>query len=257
MLYQRGSTPQDMRTFALPLRLPSVYCWRGLPVKANTLIVFPNDRELVSTMGADVEMLTISIDQQLVDTTLASWDLNPASVFDTARTTELAPVQYHTLHRNLALIMEFMVKYGDHSQFPHISRDVQEYLLENLLNPALHNLAQAPVSTASAAKRVQSVTDYILANLREPLTVADVCTHVSCSRRSLEQCFQRYVGTSPKQFIQSLRYKHCRQALVTSTPGSKVRDIASQHGFWHMGQFTTTYRRLFGETPGQTLRQSR
>lgn len=253
---QRGSTPEDMRTFALPLQLPSPYCWRGLPVEAQTLMAFPNDRELFSTMGADAEMLTISIDQALVDTCMEGWEINPADVFDTPRASNLSRAQYARLTRDLSLLSEFMVRYGDHSQFPVLSRGVQEYLVENLLEPVLGSVASQPLEQDLAASRVKAATDYILAHLSDPITVVDVCKAISCNRRSLEQSFRTFAGTSPKQFIQLMRFRHCHLALRAAPKDSTVSHIAGQHGFWHMGHFASSYRKLYAETPSQTLGRS-
>lgn len=250
---QRASTPPGMRTFALPLHLTGPYCWRGLPIDTNTFMAFPTDRELFSLMGADSEVLTISIEQHQVDDMLQVWDVNPEQAFLRPRTTALSNKQRRALRRNLHLVIEFISRYGDHSQFPHLSRGIQEYLLEHMLQPVMGSRAAVRVSPAFAARRVEAAADYILCHLSEPLTVKAVCDNIACSRRSLEQCFMKYAGTSPKQFIQFMRFKRCRAELLAADPGSSVSGIAGRNGFWHMGQFTQTYRRLFGETPGQTL----
>jgi len=32
-----------------------------------------------------------------------------------------------------------------------------------------------------------------------------------------------------------------------------VKQVAYAHGFWHLGQFAHDYKRLFGESPSETL----
>ena len=250
---QQASTPRGMRTFALPLQLAGPYCWRGLPVNERTLMVFPSDRELFSMMGADSEVLTLSLGQRLVDNCLQAWDYDPDEIFSLPRTIKLSESQYDELLRSMSLMAEFMIRYGDHSQFPQLSRGVQEFLIENMLQPVIEYREQPKTSASAAAKCVKKAADYILTRLGEPVAVGDICNQVSCSRRSLEQHFRKYTGTSPKQFIQITRLEHCRKALLAATPDSKVSSIALQHGFWHMGQFSQTYRRIFGETPSETL----
>jgi len=65
-------------------------------------------------MGADSEILTISVDQRLVDDCLQAWDLNPDLVFELPRRTQLSEKQYYAMRRNLAVMIEFIMKYGDH-----------------------------------------------------------------------------------------------------------------------------------------------
>ena len=33
----------------------------------------------------------------------------------------------------------------------------------------------------------------------------------------------------------------------------RVSDVASKWGFWHMSQFSSDYRKIFGELPSKTL----
>ena len=106
---QRGTAPEDMRTFALPFKMPNQCNWRSLPVSQRTLLIFPEDRELFSTMGADAEMMTISLDNTLVDSSLEHWGLDADRVFSTPSTAQLTTEQHDALHRNLALVTECMV----------------------------------------------------------------------------------------------------------------------------------------------------
>jgi len=34
-----------------------------------------------------------------------------------------------------------------------------------------------------------------------------------------------------------------------------VTQLATDHGFWELGRFSVSYRRLFGESPSETLRR--
>jgi AraC family ethanolamine operon transcriptional activator len=48
-----------------------------------------------------------------------------------------------------------------------------------------------------------------------------------------------------------------RQQLVQGPSADALKAIALANGFWHMGEFRTLYRDLFGETPQQTLETAR
>ena len=46
-----------------------------------------------------------------------------------------------------------------------------------------------------------------------------------------------------------------RDRLLTARDeGKTVTVIAKQHGFLHLGQFAIEYRKMFGESPSETLR---
>ena len=250
---QQASTPEDMRTFALPLQLPNTYSWRGLPVDELTFMSFPSDRELFSVMGADSEVLTLSLVQESVDDCLRSWELDPEVFFDLPRTAVLTAPQHAKLCRDLRLLSEFMMRYSADDRFTQLSLGMQEYLVETMLAPVTTELVRATVVTPGAVRRVNKAAEYMLAHLGEPITVAGLAQQVGCSRRSLEQSFKRYAGTSPKRFLQLTRLESCRRALLRADPADQVAPIARQFGFWHMGQFSADYRRRYGERPSITL----
>ena len=91
-----------------------------------------------------------------------------------------------------------------------------------------------------------------------PLTVAELERSSGASSRTLRYAFRERFGLSPKQYLLAVQLNHVRRKLLQARPGrGKVSDIANEHGFWHMGDFASHYRRLFGELPGETLEKTR
>ena len=104
---------------------------------------------------------------------------------------------------------------------------------------------------------VRRVEQHLLEDLAIPQTIDELCRVAGTSRRTLEYAFKDYFGTSPKQFIKALRLNAARNDLLSGQYGSaKVAEVASGWGFTHMGQFSSDYRRMFGENPSETLRRS-
>ena len=104
---------------------------------------------------------------------------------------------------------------------------------------------------------VRRVEQHLLDDLATPQTVDAFCCIADTSRRTLEYSFRDYFGTSPKRFIKALKLNAARNDLLAGCHGSEqVVEIASGLGFTHMGQFSTDYRRMFGEKPSETLRRT-
>ena len=191
----------------------------------------------------------MSIDHRLVDSCLENWDIDPDKAFRLPRTTDLDNMECSALQRNIALTTEFMVKYGSDNAYPDMSRGIQEFMIDTLLRPVLNQQKQTSVSPSIAAIRIKQAVDYIVDHLGGPLTIGEICDHIGCSRRTLEQSFSKNTGTSPRRFIHTLRLNLCRKALQEALPGEKVKSIAAQYGFWHMGQFAADFKAMFGEQP--------
>lgn len=98
---------------------------------------------------------------------------------------------------------------------------------------------------------------WLLANLDQPLTVADMARHIHLSARTLTRHFTAVTGTSPLQWVLTQRIHRAQELLETTDDGVDL--IAARTG---MGTATTmrrhfhrvvgvspdTYRRTFGVT---------
>ena len=104
--------------------------------------------------------------------------------------------------------------------------------------------------------------DRALAFLREAnvltLTIPDLCAAARVSQRTLEYAFRETYGLGPLGFLRRWRFHRVRRELLFAGPADvTVADLAHRLGFWHLGRFSTDYRRLFDESPSDTLRRTR
>ncbi len=74
--------------------------------------------------------------------------------------------------------------------------------------------------------------------------------------RSLYEGFRRFRGTSPMEFLRTMRLRRVREDLIDAPAGTTVSDVATRWGFYQFGRFAAQYRQLFGETPSATLRRA-
>ena len=94
------------------------------------------------------------------------------------------------------------------------------------------------------------------ANPLLPLSVARLCRETGVSPRTLDHACRANTGRSPIAYI-----RHCHMALAhvmlrRAGPKAAVTEIATFCGFTHLGRFSAVYRRRYGQSPSQTLRQS-
>jgi len=92
-------------------------------------------------------------------------------------------------------------------------------------------------------------------NLAEPPRIAAVCAALGASPRTLHEVFREHLGSSPKAYLKTLRLQAARRDLLFGGVRRRVTDVALDWGFEHFGWFSQDYKRLFGETPSQTLRR--
>lgn len=102
---------------------------------------------------------------------------------------------------------------------------------------------------------VRRVQEYVQNRFAEAITLADLCVVSGLKVRRLQMAFRTVVDMTPMQYVRSERLRRAR-ALLGQAGCLSVTWAATQSGFWHMAQFTQDYRRMFGELPSETLRQS-
>jgi AraC family ethanolamine operon transcriptional activator len=132
----------------------------------------------------------------------------------------------------------------------------QDALLEKLL-PVL----DAPLrASAQCASNVQPhpptlerrARDLVMERLEQPLSVAEMCSVLEVSRRTLQNCIQGTWGMGPLAWVNTLRLNAVRTRLKTA---ASVTEAATEYGFWHFGHFSAGYHALFGEPPSVMLRR--
>jgi AraC family ethanolamine operon transcriptional activator len=110
----------------------------------------------------------------------------------------------------------------------------------------------------SAGRRLARRAEaWLRSNLAEAPNIAALCAAMGASERRLHDAFRRHLDVSPKAYLKALRLNAARHDLLRGRPATRVTDVALDWGFGHFGWFSQDYRRLFGETPSQTLQHAR
>ncbi|WP_434107991.1 helix-turn-helix domain-containing protein [Paraburkholderia caffeinilytica] len=120
-------------------------------------------------------------------------------------------------------------------------------------------LPAAEQVTMPARGRRQSIVsearEYVLANRDRAINVPELCERLHVSRRTLQYCFQDVMGMAPATYLRTIRLNGARRDLCNASHETRsVQDVAAAWGFWHLSQFATDYRKLFGVRPSETLK---
>ena len=120
--------------------------------------------------------------------------------------------------------------------------------------------SEADTAVSNSFMRRQRIVararDYVLGHRDQLVTVPELCERLHVSRRSLQYCFEDVLAISPIQYLRIIRLNGARRELRERCSDSRtVRDVAADWGFWHFSQFSSDYRKLFGQSPSESLRQ--
>lgn len=173
--------------------------------------------------------------------------------FELGMSSTAAPVQAWL--RAVAYVQEELERGNPFFLDPRQGAQIEGMLIGQLLAAQPHNYSQALERGAAAVSRVvRAAVELIDGHYAEALTVPDLAEAVGVSVRSLQEGFRRDLGTSPTAYLRERRLAAARAALLAADRRERtVSDVASSHGFLHLGRFSVEYRRAFGESPSATL----
>lgn len=111
-------------------------------------------------------------------------------------------------------------------------------------------------SLRNRARLARRAEAWLHDHMGEPVHVPDLCLAMRVSRRELEYAFRSVFDQSPRDYLETMRLNAVRRALLRAdAERDTVIAIAYANGITHLGRFAASYRKLFGEKPGETLKR--
>jgi len=105
---------------------------------------------------------------------------------------------------------------------------------------------------ANYLKMVRRLDEILSHNLAGTFYSHELARQLGISVRTLHNAVVAIRGRPLHDYIRLRRLWCVHQSLVSGAP-IHIKAVALANGFWHPGEFSLSYRALFGETPSQTL----
>jgi AraC-like DNA-binding protein len=151
-------------------------------------------------------------------------------------------------------------KSADLLQQPQVVGQLEESLL-HAVDQALQRSSPlgdgGRVDLSQYLQLVRKLDEYLQDNTGKTLQSMEIAAQFGVSVRTLNNAVVAIRGLSLHRYTRLRRLWRVRQQLVQGAAAESLKAIALANGFWHMGEFRTLYRDLFGETPQQTLEVAR
>ncbi len=101
---------------------------------------------------------------------------------------------------------------------------------------------------------ISKVREVMHDNIQNIYTIGDLAQELKISPRTLQYNFKMRIGFTPKEYLHQLRLNAIREELISSMGECRVSDIALKYGFFNSSHFSAEYKRVFKETPSDTLK---
>ncbi|MCK1473266.1 AraC family transcriptional regulator [Bradyrhizobium sp. 197] len=92
-------------------------------------------------------------------------------------------------------------------------------------------------------------------DLSQPIYSEEIARKLNLPVRTMHDVVRRYRGMSLHRYLRLRRLWLVRQRLLVGA--DSVKAVALAFGFWHLSDFSRSYRDQFGETPSLTLERGR
>jgi AraC-like DNA-binding protein len=139
---------------------------------------------------------------------------------------------------------------------PEVARAMEDELIRAMVACITQGVAvtRERPGRVPVMRRFEQVLE---AHAGEPLYLSELCAEIGVFDRALRRHCQERLGMRPQQYLWLRRMNITRRALAHADPSrTTVTAIATEHGFGELGRFSVQYRKLFGESPSNTLHRS-
>ncbi|MDT9673993.1 AraC family transcriptional regulator [Pseudomonas sp. JV414] len=139
-------------------------------------------------------------------------------------------------------------------QIPRVQEHYAQIVVSKMLGLMKTNVIRTDPCSPSAT--FEALVDYIACNLKQDIDSEELARQARMSLRSLYGLFERNAGDTPKNYIRQKKLERIHANLSDPTCNVRnVTEVAMDYGFLHLGRFSESYRRQFGELPSDTLKR--
>lgn len=138
------------------------------------------------------------------------------------------------------------------------AQEAAAILLQEYFSNALEDRIRPDSAESQASgSQVRQAEAIMFASYAGPISIAAIAQEIGVGERSLQIAFKRHRGVGPRETLNRIRLQMAQEKLKRADNCDGVSSIALDCGFVHFGRFSVAYRKLFGESPSDTLRRGR
>ena len=179
---------------------------------------------------------------------------------DRAQLIATQSAEYDALRATTGDVLTLASKSPEVLLLPRMLENLEESILQavdHAVHAALPVVESKRSNLAHYLSLVRKLDEFLHSNASKTIYSAELARQLGASVRTLHNAVVAIRGMSMHRYMRLRRLWGVRQQLLRGASLQSIKAVALVNGFWHMGEFTASYRDLFGETPQQTLSADR
>ncbi|MDT3669250.1 MAG: helix-turn-helix domain-containing protein [Aromatoleum sp.] len=259
VIHEIGFAWDGSRAIGVPVEADGSGWYCGETCTRDSLITLRGGDELDYRTPRVQDIVAVTTDARLFNDYAVSVEHRDIEAeIGKRRVLAATPDQVSTLRSFLLTVMASLEATPALLRHAQMRKGLEQAIYGSLIaaiNDASDTASRCPTAGRARQLIVDRAREYMRAHIDEPITVADLCTELKVSRRTLQYSFQDILNLNPVSFLRAMRLNGVRRALKNAAHGQEsVADIAARWGFWHLSHFAADYKTMFGELPSDTLR---
>ena len=226
--------------------------YRNHKLQPDELPVMTRDEEMDLVISQPNTTFTIAIDEDFFEESFFAYYGVPLSEASKQKTLLLNPEKELAFLRFIQSWLHYFVEYEATKKHTLDYAKIETQIIHSLFSFII-------VDDASLRKEngiLKRAREMLHGSLDHDLKLTDTAKELGVSQRTLQYTFKHNLGMTPKMYLQLMRLHKIREELKVANPATtKVSDVALKYAFFHLGHFASEYRKLFGESPIETLRK--
>jgi len=254
-IFIKGKTPKNAYLFA-SIKSEGKITHNGLSVYTDELVVLNDEDELDFVVSSAVNDVSIAIDKAFFDTAYEEYFNEPFHYDKISKRIQLIDNGGSSFRTSAKEVLYDLItkneKLRNDPTFHERSEDaILQILFQNI------DLLKERKKAVESEINANEIRKYIEMNYKNEISINELCTVHKLSESTLRLGFNTLFGLSPKQYHQAYRLGKVHHAFLQNDCSvASVGSIAYDHGFTHMGRFSSKYKSMFGITPSCTLKES-
>ena len=221
--------------------------------------VFSPDRPMNIRWSADCAQIAVKLDRGALHSELENILDQHVPVIRFELGMDVTTPSGRSWLAGLQLVVAEMERGDSLVHEPLAGRQFARLLMTTLLFAQPHNHSGVLRRPAPPVRprAVQEVVDLMNSRPETPYSAGDLAVHAGVSLRALQAGFRQHLGMSPGTYLNEVRLGRAHAELVDGRPGEvTTTEVAYRWGFTHLSRFAAGYRRKFGRSPSETLRNT-
>ncbi|KAA8732367.1 helix-turn-helix domain-containing protein [Acinetobacter qingfengensis] len=252
-IFQKGSAKPLCISLGMFMHLDEPAVWKGKQIKDKHILSIISGEEIMLHTPQNSTFFALSAPLELFETQYDEILHHSSKVL-----TNLEIIQQ--LHPKFCSLFHALLNQPMLIATKKSRSQIKLEMIE-LIKTYLDHLTDHPnkfkVSTKKAHQIVKQAIEAVQNTDEYNLSINDLCSLTYTCRRTLQNSFEQVTGLSPALFFKYMRLNAVRKVLAQSEEIISISEVAMNFGFWHLSQFSSDYKRLFAESPSETLRINR